>query len=87
MPARRCSIGCMSWPDDPIFTTCTYCGEHTQRVRNIKPTIEFEAARSIKLHELFEEFYERRCEKKGIPADGPLPHDDPMDLDSLGPIR
>lgn len=86
MPARRCDIGCESWPDDPIFTTCTYCGEPTTRVRNINPKISFEEARSIKLHELFERFYERRCKRLGIEADGPLPKENPLDLDSLGPM-
>ena len=86
MPARRCDIGCESWPDDPIFTTCTYCGEQTRRVRNATPTVEFEEARSIKLHELFDLFYERRCEAKGIPSEGPMPAEDPMDLYTLGPI-
>lgn len=72
MAARRCDIGCESWPDEPIFGTCSYCGEQTRRVANINPTITREEARNVKLHELFEQFYERRCEKLGIPADGPL---------------
>lgn len=75
MPARRCSIGCESWPDDAIFTTCVHCGEQTRRVNNIEPTIDREEAKSLKLHELFEKFYERRCHVVGIPSDGPLPDD------------
>lgn len=73
MSARRCSIGCESWPDDPIFTTCSHCGEPTDRVSNAEPTMSFEEARSMKLHELFDQFYERRCATLGIPAEGPLP--------------
>jgi hypothetical protein len=72
MPSRRCAIGCESWPDDPIFTTCSVCGEPTTRIDK-EPTIGFDEARSIKLHDLFEQFYERRCDTLGIPADGPLP--------------
>lgn len=72
MPARRCEIGCESWPDDDIFITCSVCGERTRRVGNISPTIPFEEARSIKLRELFDEYYARRCERMGIPAEGPL---------------
>lgn len=79
MPGRRCSMGCETWPDDPLFTTCSICGEKTRRVGNGQPTVSFEDARLAKLHELFEEFYARRCEKLGIPAEGPL------DLDSLSP--
>lgn len=73
MPARRCAMGCESWPDEPIFGTCSVCGEQTQRVRNINPTVSREYARSMKLHELFEKFYARRCARLGIPAEGPLP--------------
>lgn len=73
--ARRCSIGCESWPDDPMFATCTHCGEPTRRVR-AKPTISFEDARKIKLYELFDLYYERRCERLGIPPEGPLTADD-----------
>ena len=72
MPARRCDIGCESWPDEMIFATCTYCGEKTTRYEKMEPTVSREKARSVKLHELFDKFYERRCEQLGIPADGPL---------------
>lgn len=83
MPARRCAIGCESWPVNDIFITCSYCGERTRLVGNIDPTISFDEAKSIKLHELFDLYYEKRCLKKGIPSDGPLA-DDPMDVDTLG---
>lgn len=85
MAARRCDIGCESWPDAAIFNFCSYCGEPTTRVNNINPTISLEEAKSIKLHELFEKFYEKRCAEKGIPAEGPLPEPGPLDLDTLGP--
>lgn len=78
MAARRCAIGCESWPDQPIFTICSHCGEQTRRIRNAEPTISFEEARSIKLHELFELYYERRCAVKGIPVEGPL-----VDIDEV----
>lgn len=85
MPARRCSIGCESWPDEDLFIRCTICGEATTRISNAQPTIDREAAVSAKLHELFDAFYERRCDKLGIPAEGPLPEPGPMDLETLGP--
>ena len=72
MPARRCDIGCESWPDEPIFGHCAVCGESTTRFSNIDPTVDRDEARSLKLHELFEKYYERRCLKLGIPVDGPL---------------
>lgn len=72
MPARRCSIGCESWPDNPIFTLCLHCREATDRVADIEPTIEFEEARSLVLHDLFERFYVRHCAQQGIAGDGPL---------------
>lgn len=73
MPARRCAIGCESWPDEAIFTTCVHCGEQTRRVNGAEPTIDREDARILKLHELFEQFYAKRCVELGIPSDGPLP--------------
>lgn len=39
-----------------------------------KPLDEDEA-RSLLLHLEFEKFYERYCEQRGIPADGPLSDD------------
>lgn len=75
MPARRCDIGCQSWPDEPIFTHCVHCGELTTRVRNIEPDIDRDEARSLKLHELFDKFYALVCAQRGIPADGPLEAD------------
>jgi hypothetical protein len=72
MPARRCSIGCESWPDEPLFTTCIYCGERTGRVRNIEPTIDREEASRLILHALFDNFYKKRCLRMGIPPEGPL---------------
>lgn len=73
MPARRCSIGCESWPDKAIFNTCAVCGEPTHYVYNDEPSMTLEEAKLAKLHQLFEEFYERRCAQLGIPSEGPLP--------------
>lgn len=65
-------MGCESWPNKPIFNTCAVCGEVTRVVQNAEPSLTLEEAKSAKLHQLFEEFYERRCVQKGIPAEGPL---------------
>jgi hypothetical protein len=75
MPARRCAIGCQSWPDEPIFSSCTHCHEPTRRVNNIEPDIEREEAKLLKLHDLFDRYYERRCATLGIPSEGPLVED------------
>lgn len=75
MPARRCSIGCESWPDEDLFATCSHCGGETQRINNISPTVDRAAAVSFKLHSLFDDWYERRCQELGIPSHGPLPDD------------
>lgn len=72
MAARRCDMGCESWPDEPIFATCSHCGEPTRRISNGEPTITVEEAKVLKLYDLFDRFYERRCERLGIKADGPL---------------
>lgn len=57
----------------PIFNTCAVCGEVTRYMANAEPTMTLEEAKAAKLHELFEEYYERRCEQMGIPSEGPLP--------------
>ena len=80
---RRCAIGCESWPDDNLFSTCTHCGEPTRRLKAV-PTISFDEARKVKLYELFERFYERRCEKLGVPSDGPLSDADMLVLEEQG---
>lgn len=73
MSARRCAIGCETWPDEMIFSRCSYCGEPTRRIGNLEPTVDREEATRVKLYELFDEFYERRCASLGIPSEGPLP--------------
>lgn len=57
--------------------TCSYCGERTTRINNAEPTVDREEARNVKLHELFDRYYERVCERRGIDADGPIPDDVP----------
>lgn len=49
------------------------CGEPTHYVYNDEPSMTLEEAKLAKLHQLFEEFYERRCAQLGIPSEGPLP--------------
>lgn len=71
-PGRRCSLCCESWPDEPIYTKCPQCGETTERFNNLVP-MDPDEARSILLHEQFKAYYERRCARRGIPAEGPLP--------------
>jgi hypothetical protein len=51
-----------------IYSKCPKCGEKADRFSNLDPITEQEAAVIM-----FELYYERRCEKLGIPADGPLP--------------
>lgn len=69
---RRCSIGCESWPDEPIFAKCPICGETTRRYRGLKPLSNAEA-QSVLLNAEFETYYARYCAKRGQPAEGPLP--------------
>jgi hypothetical protein len=73
VPARRCDIGCESWPDKAIFSTCLDCGEPTERVGNIEPTISDEDAEVRLLYVQFDRYYERWCAAKGQPVEGPLP--------------
>jgi hypothetical protein len=75
MAARRCPIGCESWPNEPIFNVCATCGEATRYISNAEPTLSREEAVSRKLHFLFDRYYERICDKRGIPVDGPLDED------------
>ena len=72
MAARRCSIGCESWPNEPIFNVCAVCGEVTRLVTNDEPSMEYDEAVNMKLHYLFDRYYERVCAERGIPVDGPL---------------
>lgn len=44
MPARRCAIGCESWPDEDEYKTCFVCGEPTRRLGNVNPTMTAEDA-------------------------------------------
>jgi hypothetical protein len=69
---RRCDIGCESWPDEVLYKTCPECGQPTERFSNLRP-LDSDEALSILLHKQFETYYERRCARLGIPADGPLP--------------
>ena len=69
---RRCSIGCETWPDEPVYDPCPTCGEKTTRYKNLTP-LPADEAQSILLHAQFERYYERRCARLGIPVEGPLP--------------
>lgn len=69
---RRCDMGCETWPDKTLYTKCPKCGEKTTRYRDVYPLPEDEA-KAILLDEQFKLYYEKRCAKLGIPADGPLP--------------
>jgi hypothetical protein len=73
---RRCDAGCETWPDEAIYVRCPVCGEETERWSNLEP-LDADEARTILLYAQFEIYYARRCERLGIPADGPLPHDLP----------
>jgi hypothetical protein len=69
---RRCDLGCESWPDSEEFSVCVRCGGETTRFSNLQP-LTLEEARSIKAHVDFNDYYERRCREKKIPATGQLP--------------
>jgi hypothetical protein len=69
---RRCDMGCGTWPDKTIYSKCPTCGEPTTRYKDVDPMPDDEA-QAILLASQFEAFYEKRCAKLGIPADGPLP--------------
>lgn len=69
---RRCDLGCASWPDEAVYSTCVVCGERTTRYKDLNPLPE-EEARSMLLRAQFERYYEKRCASRGISADGPLP--------------
>ncbi len=55
-----------------IFTTCAYCGGVTRVVRNIEPTVDVDEAKRLKLYDLFEHHYRRRCALRGVTAEGPI---------------
>jgi hypothetical protein len=69
---RRCDMGCETWPDLAIYSKCPKCGEKTTRYKDVYPLSHGEAE-AILLEEQFKVYYEKRCAKLGIPADGPLP--------------
>lgn len=73
--ARRCALGCETWPDELLYKKCPVCGEETGRFSNADgyEIVDEETALSLKAHAEFEEFYERRCRDRGVPTDGPLP--------------
>lgn len=68
---RRCSLGCESWPDEALFTTCPQCGEPTQRMRNLHP-LAADEAHNVLAHYEFEKFYVRYCRQRGQRVEGPL---------------
>ena len=70
--ARRCELGCESWPNLSAFETCPACGEATTLYREMEPLGIIEAQR-LKNDLEFETYYSDRCDKRGIPTDGPLP--------------
>jgi hypothetical protein len=69
---RRCELGCESWPDKAIYNPCPTCGEQTTRYKNLTPLPDDEA-QSILSHVQFERYYEKRCARRGVPVEGPLP--------------
>jgi len=69
---RRCDVGCESWPDEAIYSTCPICGEPTTRYSNLQ-ILPADEAESILLHQQFQRYYERHCAAAGVPVDGPLP--------------
>ena len=71
---RRCDLGCESWPDEPIYSTCPACGEATKQYTNLTPLDPEDAQRFLLLAQ-FEEFYARRCALRGISVDGPIPEE------------
>lgn len=85
---RRCSIGCETWPDDVLYARCPTCGEDTTRYKNVSP-LDPDEARSLLLHAEFERYYEKRCTRRGIPVEGPLPDADEARrlVASLGPAE
>lgn len=70
--ARRCDIGCETWPDDDDYDICPICGEETSRFSNGRP-LDPDEARSIRLQVEFEGYYVDYCENLGQPSDGGLP--------------
>ena len=71
---RRCDIGCESWPDKPLFSKCPICGLPTECFDNLEP-LDMDEALRIKARAEFDLYYARRCEKLGIPVEGPLPRE------------
>lgn len=57
MSALRCSMCGVSWPNDHRFTKCPECGDSTDLVGNIKPTLSLADALSQKAEAEFERFY------------------------------
>lgn len=85
---RRCAIGCETWPDEPLYSKCCVCGEDTRKVRGNSVTpLDPDEAESKKLHYEFERYYERRCQRRGIPSDGPLPENYARALGPLLPVE
>ena len=66
-------MGCESWPDTAFYASCPICGERTQRIMNAEPTISHAEGKVLKLYELFDEYYAKRCADLGIPVEGDLP--------------
>lgn len=65
---RRCDAGCYSWPDSADFHLCPICEKQTERFYNLEPLTESEAR-----HVLFDLYYQRHCEERGITESGDLP--------------
>lgn len=70
--ARRCDVGCETWPDDPQFKRCPLCGGKTERFSNGEP-LEMDEALKIKRQQEFEAYYAIHCRNLGQPVDGDLP--------------
>lgn len=70
--ARRCDVGCETWPDDSDFKRCPVCGEKTDRFSNGRP-LDMDEAQAIKRAREFEHFYARWCKDQDQPVEGDLP--------------
>lgn len=82
----RCDIGCASWPDQVLYKQCPQCGGSCTRFSNLTP-MDVEEAEPILQRALdekrqeresaarlaaFERYYQKHCDKLGIPSQGVL---------------
>lgn len=77
--ARRCDLGCETWPDEPVYKKCAVCGESTKRFSNARESEILTASEAARL--MFEDYYERRGQREV------LSDDDLARYDELEPVR